>query len=82
MKEYIKMEKNNHKIWWKQKPYQHKISILIKNIDIDKTVVSSKVCSGKKGFKYFISYKGAKSDLYVYLMKISTYLFWQKMMNY
>ena len=36
----------------KQKVHQHKGSISIKNIDINKTVVSNKVSFGKKGFKY------------------------------
>ena len=51
----------------KEKFRQHKKPISIKNIDINKTVVSNKVSFGKKGFKYFISYKDAKKlDLYVY----------------
>ena len=42
-------------------------SYSIKNIDINKTVVSNKVFFGKKGFKYFIEYKDSKKlDLYVY----------------
>ena len=51
----------------KQKFYQYKQSISIKNIDINKIVVSNKFSFGKKGFKYFIGYKDAKkSDLYVH----------------
>ena len=46
---------------------QHKGPISIKNIDINKIVVSNKVSFGKKGFKYSIYYKYAKKlDLYVY----------------
>ena len=41
----------------KQKLQQHKGPISIKNIDINKIVVSNKVSFGKKGFKYFIGYK-------------------------
>ena len=41
----------------KQKFHQCKKSI--KNIDINKIVVSNKVSFGKKGFKYFIDYKDA-----------------------
>ena len=37
----------------KQKFYQHKGPISIKNIDINKIVVSNKVSFGKTGFKYF-----------------------------
>ena len=44
----------------KHKFLQHKSPISIKNIDIDKIVVSNKVSFGKKGFKYFIGYKDAK----------------------
>ena len=38
----------------KQKFHQHKGLISIKNIDIDKILVSNKVPFGKKGFRYFI----------------------------
>ena len=38
--------------------HQHKISVWINNIDINKLVVSNKVFSSEKGFKYFIGYKG------------------------
>ena len=44
----------------KQKFYQHKSFILVKNIDVNKIVVSNKVSFGKKGFKCFIGYKDAK----------------------
>ena len=44
----------------KQKFHQHKRPISIKNLDINKIVVSNKVSLGKKGFKYFIGYKDAK----------------------
>ena len=41
----------------KQVFHQHKEPISIKNVDIDKVVVSNKVSFGKKEFKYFIGYK-------------------------
>ena len=44
----------------KQKFHQHKRPISIKNLDINKIVVSNKVSLGKKGFQYFIGYKDAK----------------------
>ena len=44
----------------KQKFHQHKRHTSIKNMDINKIVVSSKASFGKKGFKYFIGYKDAK----------------------
>ena len=51
----------------KQKFHQHKGPVSIKNIDINKIVVSNKVSLGKKGFKYFIGYKDTKKlDLYVH----------------
>ena len=37
----------------KQTFHQHKRPISIKKKDIDKIVVSNKVCFGKKGSKYF-----------------------------
>ena len=46
----------------KQKFHQHKRPITIKRIDINKIVVSNKVSFGKKGFKYFTGYKGAKKN--------------------
>ena len=64
MKVYIKMEKTIIKFrnieLEKQKFQQYKRPISIKNININKIVVSNKVSFGKKGFKYFISYKDAK----------------------
>ena len=44
----------------KQKFDQHNGPIFIKNININKIVVSNKVSFGKKGFKYFIGYTDAK----------------------
>ena len=44
----------------KQKFHQDKEAISIKNIDINKIVVSNKVSFGKKGFKYLIGYKDTK----------------------
>ena len=46
----------------KQKSHQCKRPIPIKNIDINKSVVSNKVSCGKKRFKYFIGYKDAKKN--------------------
>ena len=45
-----------------QKFHQHKGPISIKNIDVNKIVVSNKVSFGKKAFKYFIDYKDAKKN--------------------
>ena len=44
----------------KQKSHQYKRPISIKDIDINKRVVSNKVSFAKKCFKYFIAYKDAK----------------------
>ena len=90
MKLYIKIEKkNNYKTWWywnwKHKFHQYKRTISIKNIDINKIVVSNKVFLGTKMLK--------KLDLYKYLseksehteetlMKFNTCHFWEKMINY
>ena len=40
----------------KQKFHEHKEPISVKNIDVNKIVVSNKVSFGKRGFKYFIGY--------------------------
>ena len=48
----------------KQKLNQYKESISIKNIDMNKRVLSNKVSFGKERFIHFICYKDAKkSDL-------------------
>ena len=75
MKSYLKMEMIIKFVdieIEKQKFYQHKESILIKNIDINKIVVSNKVSFGKKRSKYLIGYKDAtkKLGLYGYFSQI------------
>ena len=47
----------------------------LKNVDINKIVVSNKVSFGKKGFKYFIGYKDTKENrpLCILQKKISAY---------
>ena len=59
----------------KQKFYQHKEPVSIKDIDINKITVSNKVSFSKKGFKYFISYIDAKiiRPLYIFLPKMTAY---------
>ena len=59
----------------KQKFHQNKRPIAIKNIDVNKIVLSNKVSFGKKGFRYFIGYKDAKKIrlLYIFLPKITAY---------
>ena len=44
----------------KEKFHQHKGLVSVKNIDINKIVVSNKVSFSEKWFKYFIGYKDAK----------------------
>ena len=44
----------------KNKFHQQKSPLSIKNIDINKIIVSNKVSIGQKDFKYFIGYKDAK----------------------
>ena len=78
MKVYIKIEKTIKKTGdieiEKQKFHQHKRAISIKNIDINKIVVSNKVSFGKKGFEYFITCKDAKNirPLCIFLPKMRT----------
>ena len=79
MKVCIKIEKTIIKFGdieiEKQKIYQHKRPISIKNIDINKIVVSDEVSFGKKGFIYFIGYKNTKKirPLCIFLPKMSAY---------
>ena len=59
----------------KHKFHQYKRLISKKYIAINKIIVSNKVSFGKKGFKYFISYKGAKQirSLCISLLKMNAY---------
>ena len=59
----------------KQKFHQYKRPTLIKNIDINKIVVSNEVSFDKKGFKYFIGRKDSKKvrPLCIFLPKMSAY---------
>ena len=59
----------------KQKFHQYERPLSIKNIDINKIVVSNKVSFGKYIGKYIIGYKDVKITrlLYIYLPKISLY---------
>ena len=59
----------------KQKFYENKRPISIKNIGINKIVVSYKASFGKKGFKYFIGYKDAQKirPLCIFFPKITGY---------
>ena len=69
----------------KRKFYQHKGPISIKNIYINKIVVSNNVSLGKEGFKYFIGHKDDKKIrslsislpkmIEETLMKLNMYLF-------
>ena len=55
--------------------HQHKEPISIKNVAIDKIVVSNKASFGKKRFKYFIGYKNVSKirSLCVFVPKTSAY---------
>ena len=58
----------------KQEFEQHKRRASIKNIDINKIVVSNKFCFRKKGFKYSIGYKNVKIRPFsIFLSKMSAY---------
>ena len=72
IKKYIYIKFDDIEIQ-KQNIYRHKRPISIKNIDINKTVVSYKVPFGKKGLKYFISYQDAKKvrSLCIFLPEMS-----------
>ena len=79
MKACVKMEKTITKLGGikieKPKFNQHKRPISIKNIDIDKILVSNKVSFDKKGFKYFNGYKNTQkiNPLYIFMPKMSAY---------
>ena len=78
MKAYIKIENAIIKFGdieiEKQKIYQHKRPISIKDIDINKITVSNKVSFDKRGFKYFVGYKDRKiRPLRIFHPKMSGY---------
>ena len=83
------MKKRNCTIWWQrhQNFYQHKKPISIKNLDINKTVVSNGVSFGKKESKYLIGYNDVKNvrPLCKFLLEMSAYrvhIFFSKMSAY
>ena len=47
--------------------YRHKAPILLKDVDIEKVLVSNKISFGEKNYKYFISY------LYYVIIKLDHY---------
>ena len=56
--------------------HQHKSSILINNVNIDRIVVFNKVPFGENGFKYFIRYKDdSKKIIEDILMKLNISIF-------
>ena len=71
MKVYIKKEKTFIKFddikIEKQKFHPHKRPTSIKNIDINKKVVSNKASFSKNGFKYFIAYKDPKNWNFMFI---------------
>ena len=40
----------------KSKFYRHKASIFLKDVDVEKVLVSNKISFGEKNYKYFIGY--------------------------
>ena len=40
----------------KNKFYRHKTPILLRDVDIEKVLVSNKISCGEKNYKYFIGY--------------------------
>ena len=61
----------------KTKFYRNKTPILLKDVDIEKVLVSNKISFGEKNYKYFTGYwydnRKVKS-LYIMLPKTSTYV--------
>ena len=60
-----------------KKNYHHKTPIFLGDVDTEKLLVSNKISSGEKNFKYFIGYlhNGNKvKPLNVMVLKVSTYV--------
>ena len=64
-----KIEVEKHEFYW------HKSPVSIHDVDVSKILASNEVGFDKKGFKYFIGYKGGKKvrTLCVMLPKMSAY---------
>ena len=64
-----KTEVEKHEFYWYKSP------VSINDVDVSKILASNEVGFGKKGFKYFIGYKGGKKvrTLCVMLPKMSAY---------
>ena len=58
--------------------HQHKSPISIYNVSIERVVVSNKVLSGIKGFKYFIGYKDGKKCAKMCAFDETKYAFFDK----
>ena len=61
----------------KNKFYRHKTPIFLKDVDIEKVIVSNKISLGEKNCKYFIGYlfdNHKVKPLHIMLLKTSTYV--------
>ena len=78
---HIKMGKKNLTFGYieteKKKFYHHKGPIFVKDLDIGKVLLSKKISSGEKNYKYFIGYfynDHKFKPLHIILPKISAYI--------
>ena len=65
----LKLKKNNL--------YHNKTPILLKDVDIEKVLVSNKISFGEKNYKYFTSYlynDHKVKPLHIMLLKTSAYV--------
>ena len=61
----------------KNKFYRHKSPTFLKDVDIEKVLVFSKISSGEKNYKYFIGYlhnDHKVKPLHIMLPKVSAYV--------
>ena len=59
------------------KLYRYKCPIVLEDVDIDNTLVSNKISSGEKNYKYFIGYlydDYKTKPLHIMLPKTSAYI--------
>ena len=56
----------------KNKFYRNKTPIFLKDVDIEKVLVSNKISFGEKSYKYFIGY--LYKPIHVMLLKTSAYV--------
>ena len=71
------IDRRDFEIEKKKKNYRNKTTIFLKDVDIEKVLVSNKISFGEKNYKFFISYQyndHKVKPLHIMLLKKSAYV--------